>query len=274
MGRLQIHVDDPLVEHLAKCAQQNDGVAGGIVVVTFQNVAECCPRIAVHQIVVHRALEPFELTFVPGHENLGILDIGADLQTRAFEVTGMELRRVIDDHEFWYPVAFPPVLDRRKVPRDIGLRENRVLQASHHRQAARRFESSVEAHWTTSVLIEGGSDRRPAQRQHATVVHYDDVAGSVVHRYTLQGAGSLGPRGGYPEFHFGAAFAVTRHHDLVGGSAAYLAIGGPLAWNRKPVAFRPQLVCLTELANNFQMYFWYPLALSRHVQLVDNPIGD
>ena len=30
-----------------------------------------------HQIMVHRALEPFELALVPGHENLGILNIGA-----------------------------------------------------------------------------------------------------------------------------------------------------------------------------------------------------
>ena len=85
-----------------------------------------------HQIVTHRALKPFELALVPGNENLGILDIGADLQTRAFEMSGMELRRVIDHHEFWHPVAFPPVLDRRKLPRDIGLGENRVFQASHH----------------------------------------------------------------------------------------------------------------------------------------------
>src|ERR1039458_5913718 len=95
----------------------------------------------------------------------------------------MELRRVIDDKEFGNPVAFPPVLDRGKLPRDISLGENRVLKASHHGQAARRLEPSVETHWRTGVLIQGGSDRRPAQRQHATVVHDDNVAGSVIHRY-------------------------------------------------------------------------------------------
>ena len=31
MGRLQIHIDDPLVEHLAKRAQQDYGVPAGLV---------------------------------------------------------------------------------------------------------------------------------------------------------------------------------------------------------------------------------------------------
>src|SRR5205085_1606713 len=149
-----------------------------------------------------------------------------------------------------------------------GLGENRVFKAPHDGQATRRFESSVEAHWRTGVLIQRGSDCRPAKRQHATVVHDDDVAGGVIHRYPLESAGSFGSSGRHPELHFGATLPVARHHDLVGRPAINLAIGGPLAWNRKPVTFRPQLVCLAESTNNFQMHFWYPLALSRQVQLV------
>jgi ribosomal protein L39E len=79
MGRLQIHIDDPPVEHLAKRAQQNDGVPAGIVVVALQDIAECRPRVPVHQVVTHRALEPFQLALIPGHENLRVLYIGTDL---------------------------------------------------------------------------------------------------------------------------------------------------------------------------------------------------
>ena len=80
MRRLQIHVDDPLVQHLAKRTEQNDGVLAGIVVVAFQDIAERGSRVAVHQIVIHRALKSFKLALVPGHENLRVLDVRTDLQ--------------------------------------------------------------------------------------------------------------------------------------------------------------------------------------------------
>ena len=122
-----------LCKHLAERAEQNDGVPAGIVVIAFQDVAECGSRIAVHQIVIHRALESFKLALVPGHENLRVLDVGADLETCALEVAGMELWRIIDHHEFRHAIAFPAVLDRGKLARDIGLWENRVFEAPHHR---------------------------------------------------------------------------------------------------------------------------------------------
>ena len=104
----------------------------GIVVIALQDIAECGPRVSVHQIVIHRALKAFELALVPGNEDLRVLDIGADLETRTFEVAGMELGRIIDDHEFRHAIAFPAVLDRRKLARDIGLGKNRVFEAPHH----------------------------------------------------------------------------------------------------------------------------------------------
>jgi hypothetical protein len=67
MRRLLVHIDDPLVQHLAKRAQQNYSVPSRVVVVTLRDVAESGSRVAVHQVVTHRALEPFQLALVPGH---------------------------------------------------------------------------------------------------------------------------------------------------------------------------------------------------------------
>ena len=52
VGRLEIHIHDPLVQNFAKGAEQDDGVLAGIVVVAFQNITECRAGIAVHQIVI------------------------------------------------------------------------------------------------------------------------------------------------------------------------------------------------------------------------------
>src|SRR5215208_254638 len=114
MRRLQVHADDPSMKHLAKGAQQNDSVPARVVVITFQDVAESRSWVAVHQVVAHGALESFEFPLVPGHEDLRILNVGADLQARAFEVAGMELWRVIDYEEFRHAVALPAVLDSGK----------------------------------------------------------------------------------------------------------------------------------------------------------------
>ena len=105
----------------------------GIVVVTLQNIAESRSRVAVHQVVTHRSLKSFQFAFVPGHEDLRILDVGADLQACSFEVAGMELSGIIDNDQFRHAVALPPVLDPRKLALDIRLRENCVFEASHHR---------------------------------------------------------------------------------------------------------------------------------------------
>ena len=90
-----------------KRAQQNDGVPGGIVVIALKDIAEGGSRISVHQIVIHRALEAFELALVPRNEDLRVLDIGADLETGTFEVAGVELGWIIHDHEFRHAIAFP-----------------------------------------------------------------------------------------------------------------------------------------------------------------------
>jgi len=76
----------------------------------------------------------------------------------------MEFGRVIDHHEFRHAITFPGVLDRRELAADIGLGQDRVFKASHHGQATRRFEASVEAHGTTSVLIQGRGDGRTTER--------------------------------------------------------------------------------------------------------------
>ncbi len=115
MRRLQIHIDYPLVQHLAKCAQHNDGVLGRIVLVALKDTAECGSRISVHQIVIHSALESFKLAFVPGNENFRVLDIGPDLEARSLEMAGVELGWIIHDHKFRYAVAFPGVLDGKKL---------------------------------------------------------------------------------------------------------------------------------------------------------------
>ena len=48
MGRFQIHIDNPLVEHLAECAEQNDSVLAGIIVIAFEDIAECGSGVAVY----------------------------------------------------------------------------------------------------------------------------------------------------------------------------------------------------------------------------------
>src|SRR6185312_12804968 len=93
--RLQVHVDDPLVQHLPEGAQQNDSVAGGIVLIALEDIAEGGSRISMHQIVIHRALKAFELSLVPRNEDLRVWDVGADLETGTLEVTGVELGWVI-----------------------------------------------------------------------------------------------------------------------------------------------------------------------------------
>ena len=107
MRCLQVHVDDPLVQHLPERAQQDDGVPGGIVVIALQDIAEGGSRVSVHQIVVHRALKSFKLALVPRNEDLRVLDIRADLETGTFEMAGVELGWIINDHEFRHAIAFP-----------------------------------------------------------------------------------------------------------------------------------------------------------------------
>src|SRR5205823_14618285 len=123
MRRLQVDVDDPPVKHLAERTQQDYGLPARIVIITFQDVAERRSRVAVHQIVAHRALKSFKLALVPGHENFRILDVRTNLQTRAFEVAGMELWGIIDDYEFRHAVTFPAVLDPRNLALYVGLWE-------------------------------------------------------------------------------------------------------------------------------------------------------
>ena len=53
---LQIYVNDPLVQDLVKRAEHDDGVFAGIVIVAFQDVAECRAGDALHQIVIHMCL--------------------------------------------------------------------------------------------------------------------------------------------------------------------------------------------------------------------------
>lgn len=149
----------------------------------------------------------FKLAFVPGNEDLRILDIGPNLEAGTFKVAGVELGRVIHYHKFRHAVAFPGVLNGRKLAQHVSLGKDRVFETPHHGQATRRFEPHVKAHWAAGVLIERRGDRGSTQRQHGIVVHDDEVAGRVVHRYALKGAGGVRPGAVYPEFHFGPAFA-------------------------------------------------------------------
>jgi hypothetical protein len=181
VGRLQVHIDDPFVQHLAERAQHDDGVPCGIVLVALQNITERSPGISVHQVVIHRALESFEFAFVPRNEDFCVLDIGADLEARTLEVAGMKLRGIVDHHEFRHAVGFPRILDGGKLALYIRFWKNRVLEAPHHRQAARWFKAHVKASGTSSVFIERGSEGGTSERQHRVIVHHNDVARRVIH---------------------------------------------------------------------------------------------
>src|ERR1041384_5424384 len=227
--RLQVHVDDPLVQHLPERAHQYDCVAGGIVLITLEDIAEGGSRSSMHQIVIHRALKAFELSLVPRNEDFRVLDIGADLETGTFEVAGVELGWVIHDHEFRHAIAFPRVLDGRKLARDICLWKDRVFKAPHHRQATWRFKARVEAHWTTCMFIERRGDRGSPERQHRGVIHDDHVAGRVIHRHPLERAAGFGTAARYAKLHFGAAFPIARHHQFVWRGPFTISLDGPSA---------------------------------------------
>jgi hypothetical protein len=104
----------------------------------------------------------------------------------------MKLRRIIDHHKLRHTIAFPRILDGRKLATDIGFRKDCVLEAPHYGQAARRLETSAKAHRAACMLIKGRGDRRTPERQHRVVVHDEDVAGGVIHRHSLERAGCLG----------------------------------------------------------------------------------
>src|SRR6266568_3822516 len=186
----------------------------------------------------------------------------------------MELSRIIDDNQFGHAIALPAVLDPRKLALDIGLRENRVFEAPHHRQTTGRLEPGIEAHRTPRILVKRRRDRRPAERQHAVVVYDDDVTGRVIHRYPLKSPGRVGASAGHSEFHLGPALAVARQHEFVRRLALNLAVNCAATGNRKPLSFGTELVGIAQPTDDFQMYFRHPLALSRHVQLLNDLIAD
>ena len=82
--------------------------------------------------MIHGALEPFQLALVPGDQNFGVLDVGTDLKTRTFEVTGVKLGRIVHNDESRHAVTFPVVFDRWEFALNIRLGQNRVFEASHH----------------------------------------------------------------------------------------------------------------------------------------------
>ena len=77
----------------------------------------------------------------------------------------------------------------------------------------------------------------------------------------------------YAKFHFGATFAIARHHQFVWRSPFNLTVDRPSAWNRKCSVTRPEPVRVGETANDFQVDFWNALAFFRHVQFIDHFIG-
>src|ERR1700730_15016684 len=123
----------------------------------------------------------------------------------------MELGRGVDDKQFRYAVALPLIPNRGKLTLDVSLGKGRILEASHHRQTTRWFESGIESHGAARVFIEGCRDRWPPQRQHAVVVHRDEIAWGVIHHHALERARRMRSHARYPERHLGAAFAIARH---------------------------------------------------------------
>ena len=96
----------------------------------------------------------------------------------------------------------------------------------------------------------------------------------MIHRHSLERAGSLGADAADAEFHLGTPLTISCHHQFIRRDALNQTIDCPLTRNCKRSICRPELVRIGKATNDLQMDLWNSLPFGGHIQFGDNLVDD